>query len=415
MEENAVFEKYLLPRLDSYKEFLGKNGVRAEMSIDADEVPGLVVFTGESESFYITFMEGDLEAPEVLRITAEHVDPGVAAGVDKAASKAGLETDAGSVNEGSEDGAETKSAAEDADDSVIKFSSEDIVYRSLLVAASDVEDVDTLMRFGKIALSERCMEPYPTKEMVEEVVFDEEELSEDETVSEDYALLEEGEDSEAADSEVSEDVASSNSDGLKDVEFAENLESGEADGKVSADEASADTARDVTLTESLESEDTGGKADADDTDLGEFSYNASAVLMPRISSLMRSYVACGVEDAEAVYAKVPYIILVDDDATFISAFEEIGDNEYLLHFRADVPFDEDEDIEELKAQIKAFNEEHLFVRCGLGFEDLGIYDDESENVITFFACTPDVGGIKDDDFYGFFAGLFESEYMEFFE
>ena len=268
MEENAAFERYLLPRLESYREFLVKNGVRAEMSMDADEIPGLIVFNPEAENFYITFMEGEQEIPEVMRITADHVD-------------------------------------------------QDPDYRSILVAASEAEDVDNLLKFGKIALSDMCMAPYPTREMVLET-------------------------------------------------------------------------------------------DTDD------SLGAEAALAPRINALMRSYAVCGVEDAEIMYASVPYIILLDGDTAFISSYEQIDDNGYLLHFRADVPFDEDQDKEELKKQVRAFNQEHYFVRCALGFEDLGIYEDESENVISFFACTPDFGSMKDDAVYGFFASLFESEYMGFF-
>jgi hypothetical protein len=196
---------------------------------------------------------------------------------------------------------------------------------------------------------------------------------------------------------ATEDYASAGDDETDDV----------ADGAVDVDEAY-----------DVESDEEANGDESDEAlglELGEISFDTGVALMPRISALMRSYIAGGIEDAEAVYAKVPYIISVDGDATFISAYEQIGDNDYLLHFRADVPFDEDEDIEELREQIRSFNEEHFFVRCALGFEDLGIYDEVSGNVITFFACTPDIGGIKDDAVYGFFAALFESEYMEFFE
>jgi hypothetical protein len=458
MEENAVYERYLLPRLDSYREFLEKNGVKAEMSMDADEIPGLIVFTPEAENFYITFMEGDLEAPEVMRITAEHVEYGgeratdtsklngdagdddgaviksdagagtgaaVEMGSDAVASAVAaeeMESDTGasaSVADvmGSDAGASAGVAQEMGSDALagaaekesdaeagasasvadvmesevgtgavdevepdagagagrgIEVSPEDIVYRSLLVATSEVKDVDTLLRFGRFALSDRCMVPYPTREMVEEISSDEDEMA-----TEDYA---------SAGDDETDDVA----DGAVDVDEAYDVESDEEANGDESDEALG-------------------------LELGEISFDTGVALMPRISALMRSYIAGGIEDAEAVYAKVPYIISVDGDATFISAYEQIGDNDFLLHFRADVPFDEDEDIEELREQIRSFNEEHFFVRCALGFEDLGIYDEVSGNVITFFACTPDIGGIKDDAVYGFFAALFESEYMEFFE
>lgn len=135
-------------------------------------------------------------------------------------------------------------------------------------------------------------------------------------------------------------------------------------------------------------------------------------LMPRINALTEALSYCGAEEVQDFYEGTAYVLVVDDETAFVCCYEEISDNEYLLHFRADVPV-EDMEPDVLKEKAEAFNENHFFARCYLDQEDLGIFEDDPGKIVTFHAVIPDFGAIKTPDFYGFFAGLFQADIMDF--
>ncbi len=135
-------------------------------------------------------------------------------------------------------------------------------------------------------------------------------------------------------------------------------------------------------------------------------------LMPRINALTEALDFCGAEEVQDFYEGIPYVLVVDDVTAFICSFEEISDNEYLLHFRADIPVD-DMDPDKVKEKAAAFNADHVFARCYPDQEDLGIFEDDPGSVVTFHAVIPDHGEIKDSDYYGFFAGAFPGRYHGF--
>ncbi len=135
-------------------------------------------------------------------------------------------------------------------------------------------------------------------------------------------------------------------------------------------------------------------------------------LMPRINALTQALGFCGAEEVQEFYEGIPYVLVVDDETAFVCCYEEISDNEYLLHFRADVPVD-DMETDGLKEKAEAFNENHFFAKCYLDQEDLGIFEDDPGKIVTFHAVIPDYGAIKTPDFYGFFAGLFQADIMDF--
>lgn len=147
-----------------------------------------------------------------------------------------------------------------------------------------------------------------------------------------------------------------------------------------------------------------------DPDLSE---NA-IMLVPRINALTEAILREGAEDAQAGIAGTAFTIVVDEDITFVAAFESTSDNEYLLHFRTDIPYDEEEQ-EKMEQLVKDFNDRSIFTRCCLDEKDLGLFDDEAPLVVTFHAATVDNGPIKDDRFYGFFASLFEYEVGQFID
>ncbi|MCR5402995.1 MAG: hypothetical protein K6E91_04140 [Butyrivibrio sp.] len=136
--------------------------------------------------------------------------------------------------------------------------------------------------------------------------------------------------------------------------------------------------------------------------------DSGMMLLPRVNALTAALLREGADDAQAGIAGTAFTIVADEDFAFVAAFENISDNEYLLHFRTDIPYDEDEQ-EEMEQLVKSFNDKSLFTRCCLGQRDLGLFDDEEPLVMTFHAVTVDSGPIRDDSFYGFFASLFEYE------
>ncbi len=269
MEENSIYTDYLLPKLNSFNEFLKENGIRAEVSMDIDEIPGLMLFLEQDVNLFITFIEEDMGVPELMRMTASYY--------------------------------EGKELKED-----------NLRFRSILVDPREITDLGELEKCIKLALSGKSLVPYPSGELIEG--------------------------------------------------------------------------------------DPAGEA-----------------LLPRTNTLARAIVNAGAEDVEVVTAGIPFVIATTGEVAFVSAFEEIAGEEYLMHFRADIPYDLSEDIEELRKDVELFNEEHFFVKASLDFEDPGVFSEENEKVITFHAFTRDVGAAKDDEYYAFFASLFESEVLDFFE
>lgn len=144
-----------------------------------------------------------------------------------------------------------------------------------------------------------------------------------------------------------------------------------------------------------------------------FSDNAM-MLMPRTNALTAAILREGAQDAETGVAKIPFSLVVDGDYAFVAAYESFSDNEYLLHFRTDIAYSE-EDKERVEQIVDAFNEGSFFTRCSLGEKDLGLFGDEEPFVVTLHAVTVDTGAIKDDSFYGFFASLFENEVGQFLD
>ena len=138
------------------------------------------------------------------------------------------------------------------------------------------------------------------------------------------------------------------------------------------------------------------------------------MLMPRTNALTAAILREGAQDAETGVAKIPFSLVVDGDYAFVAAYESFSDNEYLLHFRTDIVYSE-EDKERVEQLVNEFNEDSFFTRCSLGEKDLGLFGDEEPFVITLHAVTVDTGAIKDDSFYGFFASLFENEVGQFLD
>lgn len=146
--------------------------------------------------------------------------------------------------------------------------------------------------------------------------------------------------------------------------------------------------------------------------LKETRQEEAAALTPLVNRLAVSYQSTGAEEAVVFNEPLPCVILVDGNVSFISTYEDIG-NGYLLHFRADIPYDDSEDEEEILKFLRRFNASHRFARCSMGCADMGITDEPAEKVITLHACTFDSVEETTEDFYGYFGSLFERNVEEF--
>ncbi len=147
---------------------------------------------------------------------------------------------------------------------------------------------------------------------------------------------------------------------------------------------------------------------------GEEESEGEVSLVPRINALTESFLMAGAEDAQAGIGKIPFSIVADDDIAFVAAFERLSDDEQLLHFRTDLAYTE-EDRKDIEEFVDSFNESSLFTKCSLDNDDLGLFGDEEDLVVTFHACTLDNGAMKRESFYGFFASLFEYEVRQFMD
>ena len=233
------------------------------------------------------------------------------------------------------------------------FSVEDLSYVNLLIAADEVESPDKLKEFIRLLLSGKSLEVYPTAEQLE---------ADDDRAAEGFYP-----------DEISEGDA---------ADTGHSSETDAADAGLSS-EADADLA---------------------DIDLSD----SGMMLLPRVNALTAALLREGADDAQTGIAGTAFTIVADEDFAFVAAYESISDNEYLLHFRTDLPYSEDEQ-EEMEQLVKNFNDKSLFTRCCLGQRDLGLFDEDEPLVLTFHAVTVDSGPIKADSFYGFFASLFEYE------
>ncbi|MBQ9589688.1 MAG: hypothetical protein IJR29_05840 [Butyrivibrio sp.] len=276
------YEKYLYPRLKELKQILSDNEIYYLDSMDYDGIPGITLLLENKNNLFVTFMEGDEsgEEPELLRFTA--VYDIFSKEDDEAAS--------------------------------------DFYYKSLIVPASEIEDIDSLKKITELIISGKCFSFYPTAELVKEP------------------------DKEAE---------------------------------------------------------------------GEANDNYDIAALPRINNLLNSLIKEGAEDCAVLYGKIPYILVADNDLAFVCAYE-YTDDEYLLHFRADIPIT-DELSEKITDIITEFNEDHYFARAEIGHEKLNIYDDVNDNVLSIHACIYDSQQFKDSSYYSYFASMFENELSEMIE
>ena len=276
------YEKYLYPRLKELKQILSDNEIYYLDSMDYDGIPGITLLLENKNNLFVTFMEGDEsgEEPELLRFTA--VYDIFSKEDDEAAS--------------------------------------DFYYKSLIVPASEIEDIDSLKKITELIISGKCFSFYPTAELVKEP------------------------DKEAE---------------------------------------------------------------------GEANDNYYIAALPRINNLLNSLIKEGAEDCAVLYGKIPYILVADNDLAFVCAYE-YTDDEYLLHFRADIPIT-DELSEKITDIITEFNEDHYFARAEIGHEKLNIYDDVNDNVLSIHACIYDSQQFKDSSYYSYFASMFENELSEMIE
>ncbi len=262
MEENIYITKILMPKLNDYKKMFEDAGITARLSMDKDEIPGLVFFPNKSTSVFMTVILGE-ENPDLVRLTVDY------------------------LNEG-------------------ETMSEDVKYRSAIISTMEDISAESLKNYASLLLDGRFANIYPTAE------------------------------------------------------------------------------------------------DTSDT------------LLPRTQMLYERLLEEEIEDAEIVQGKLPFIFAVDDDYPLVISYEELSDNEYLLHFRYDLPYDEKlkEDIAE---KVEIFNKNHAFTQCDFGMEDLEIYEVMTDNILTLHACTVDNGAMKEIGFYGRFTGWFEDDIKDFLD
>ena len=141
---------------------------------------------------------------------------------------------------------------------------------------------------------------------------------------------------------------------------------------------------------------------------------AAVRLLPKTNMLADILGRAGAEDLAVDIANIPYILVVDGDMTFVAAYENLAGDEYLLHFRADIPY-EKADKKKVEKLSEQFNLDHSYTRSFLGFDDLGIIGEKDSCVITFHACTIDSGESIDGGIYGDMAASFERDVMDFME
>lgn len=276
------YEKYLYPRLKELKQILSDNEIYYLDSMDYDGIPGITLLLENKNNLFVTFMEGDEsgEEPELLRLTAVY----------------------------------------DVFNKEDDEAASDFYYKSLIVPASEIENIDSLKKITELIISGKCFSFYPTAELVKEP------------------------DKEAE---------------------------------------------------------------------GEANDNYDITALPRINNLLNSLIKEGAEDCAVLYGKIPYILVADNDLAFVCAYE-YTDDEYLLHFRADIPIT-DELSEKITDIITEFNEDHYFARAEIGHEKLNIYDDVNDNVLSLHACIYDSQQFKDSSYYSYFASMFENELSEMIE
>ncbi|MDC7292757.1 hypothetical protein NXH67_04420 [Butyrivibrio sp. DSM 10294] len=151
-----------------------------------------------------------------------------------------------------------------------------------------------------------------------------------------------------------------------------------------------------------------------DLDEDENAPEAAVRLLPKTNMLADILTRAGAEDLAVDIANIPYILVVDGDMTFVAAYENLYGDEYLLHFRADIPYEKADKKKALELS-EEFNRDHSYTRSFIGMDDLGIIDDGDSPVITFHACTIDSGDNIDGRVFGDMAAAFEREVMEFLE
>ena len=141
---------------------------------------------------------------------------------------------------------------------------------------------------------------------------------------------------------------------------------------------------------------------------------AAVRLLPKTNMLADIIQRAGAQDLAVDIANIPYILVVDGDMTFVAAYEFLSGDEYLLHFRSDIPY---EKADEKKAEefMEQFNKDHAYTKSFLGLNDLGIIDEGEDSVITFHACTIDSGEAVDERIFGNMAAAFEQDVLDFME
>lgn len=267
MSENLeYYEKEIVSKLYAFRDKLADDGIRSELTIDSDEVPGLLIFMQPFDPLYLTFADEMNDGTMIIRLSMDALD---------------------------EDG----------------MTVDDIITRNFYLMSEGYPKPDELKEFVKILISGKAHEVYP---------------------------------------------------------------------------------------------------------LSTTKLQESGALIPMVDNLAMNFLESGAQEAEAIYEPIPCVLVVDDEISFISTFEAVG-NKYLLHFRADIPYDESEDEESIRAVVDQFNASNRFAICSLGCEDMGIIDESGKKVITLHACTLDNGDGYPHDFYGYFGALFEGEVENFID
>ena len=273
MEEYTYIDSYLMPRLSALGMRLGDVGVRCEMSMDEDEVPGLLVFIEDLPPVYLTVMEGEEEVAEWYRFAARVED--------------------------------------DAAD-----------YARFMTPVDEAKTAEELTEMIRLFLEGELWKVYPPAAQIDGLDWDA--TIEDAHLPEQYARL-----------------------------------------------------------------------------------------LPRTGALLMALRQSYVEECALQQQGMPCIVAVNEDFVCAMAYEETGDDTYMLHFRSDAPVVEGDDAEAL---CRRFNREHYFAQVRVGEKEPDLYGDEkAEPVYTFFAGVPDNGEMKSVSRYEQFLSQFDDEVEEFFE